>query len=266
LQQDDLRPLQSPPAPFGLSSLGRCAAHVDATLAEIATAAAALSGKPHPANTDTSGQAVRVADGGLLRRARTEQLLGPEPAHRPTRIMVTLPGDAATDRHLVEDLLADGMNLARINCAHDDRATWAAMIANVRRAATATGMSCRVAMDLAGPKLRTGPLVDGPGVVKPRPRKNAYGRVTSPAGCLLAAADRSAAAPESGPPVIPVDAGRLERLRPADHVHLRDTPRRAADHDRDRGVRREQRRHRRAVVRPVRRRCRGPVDHAGRAG
>jgi pyruvate kinase len=48
------------------------------------------------------------------------------------------------------------MNLARINCAHDDPVVWQRMLAHLRQAEAATGRSCRVLMDLGGPKIRTG--------------------------------------------------------------------------------------------------------------
>ncbi len=41
-------------------------------------------------------------------------------------------------------------------------------IENLRRAERATGRNCRILMDLAGPKLRTGPLAPDPAVVKIR--------------------------------------------------------------------------------------------------
>jgi pyruvate kinase len=49
------------------------------------------------------------------------------------------------------------MNVARINCAHDDADTWARMASTVRDAAEMAGRPCLVQMDLGGPKLRTGP-------------------------------------------------------------------------------------------------------------
>ena len=36
--------------------------------------------------------------------------------------MVTLPSEAADDRSLVRSLFQKGMEIARINCAHDDEA------------------------------------------------------------------------------------------------------------------------------------------------
>jgi pyruvate kinase len=61
------------------------------------------------------------------------------------------------------------------------------MIEHVRRASRALGRPCGIAMDLGGPKLRTGPLEPGPAVLKIRPERDAYGRVTAPARVWLAA-------------------------------------------------------------------------------
>jgi pyruvate kinase len=94
----------------------------------------------------------------LLRRAAAGAL-GPEPAGRPVRIMVTFPSEAADDYALVHELVRRGMDCARINCAHDSPAAWAAMVAQVRRAEREAGRACRVLMDLAGPKVRTGDVL-----------------------------------------------------------------------------------------------------------
>ena len=52
-------------------------------------------------------------------------------------------------------MLQEGMNLARINCAHGDPATWKHMSDAVREASLATDIPCKIYMDLAGPKIRT---------------------------------------------------------------------------------------------------------------
>ena len=46
--------------------------------------------------------------------------LGPIPTDRKTRIMVTRPSEAAIDPSLIRGLLEKGMNIMRINCAHDN--------------------------------------------------------------------------------------------------------------------------------------------------
>ena len=57
--------------------------------------------------------------GHQLLERNTEILLGPTPEGRKVRIMVTMPSEAANDYELVRDLVIEGMNCMRINCAHD---------------------------------------------------------------------------------------------------------------------------------------------------
>ena len=97
------------------------------------------------------------------------------------RIMVTMSSEAATDYELLLDLLRSGMDCMRINCAHDNSEAWLAMICNLQRAREETGRSCRILMDVAGPKLRTGPIEPGHSVIKCRPKRDVCGRVVAPA-------------------------------------------------------------------------------------
>jgi pyruvate kinase len=76
--------------------------------------------------------------------------------------MVTLPIDAATDYILVYDLIKEDMDIARINCAHDDIFTWREIIENIRKATAELKSTCLILMDLAGHKIRTGPILNGP--------------------------------------------------------------------------------------------------------
>ncbi|MDT7746027.1 MAG: pyruvate kinase [Actinomycetota bacterium] len=220
VRQHDLRGLQRRLAAFGLSSLGRCEPHVRASLDAITAAASALAGLPAGPAPDDRGNG--FVEGSRCLRRRASELLGPEHVGRRTRVMVTLPPEAATDPELVQELVDHGMDLARINCAHDDPTAWMAMIENVRRAGGTAGRTCRVAMDLAGPKLRTGPLADGPQVIKLRPSRDVRGRVITPASCWLTAADEPSPPPVPGLPTVPVPGDWLKRLRTTDTVRLRD--------------------------------------------
>ncbi|MGZ8714449.1 MAG: pyruvate kinase [Mycobacterium sp.] len=220
IRQYDLRDLQARLGTFGLSSLGRSEPHVEATLRLVRSAVVAILEDtwrpPEPA-------AVSAEEGRELLRRRAVELLGPAPAGRETRIMVTLPSEAATDPDLVRGLVECGMNVARINCAHDDADAWRAMARNVRHASTVTGRCCLVAMDLAGPKLRTGPIQPGPRVVKLRPHRNALGHVIAPARAWLTAADSPTGPPEPGMQILPVPAQWLARRGDGDVVALHDT-------------------------------------------
>jgi len=217
LRRRDLRPLQELLAEHGLSSLGRAEAHaasaVRATHDLLARLAGAAPAEPH------AGEVSRAAGLALLQR-NAERLLGAAPSTRRVQVMVTLPSEAACDPALVRELVAGGMDCARINCAHDDEAAWSAMLQHLREAQVASGRRCRVLMDLAGPKVRTGPLAPGPRVVRVRPQRDALGRVTQPGLAWLAPAGAPAPA---GAVHLPVPASFAAALRPGDRVALVDT-------------------------------------------
>ncbi len=150
-----------------------------------------------------------------------EAILGPSPENREVSIMVTLPTEAAENPDLVAGMLAAGMNVARINCAHDDAEIWARMIANVRATAEEAGIECRVIMDLAGPKLRTGELQPGPRVVHIRPKRDPQGRVIAPRRIRLIPEDALQRGTKMA--VVPVPRECIEFARPGDEIRFRDT-------------------------------------------
>ncbi len=185
LRRHDLRRLQPELAALGLSSLGRCESHVLATIEAVSNALCRLGNREPDAAHALPTTA--FDDGRAQLAARTEALLGPTRPCRDVRILVTLPGEAADDFGLVRGLLERGMDCVRINCAHDDARIWERMIANLRRAEELTGRRAKVMMDLAGPKLRTGPIAPGPRVVKIRPKRDEFGRIEQPARIWLSA-------------------------------------------------------------------------------
>ena len=157
LRRHDRRGLQRSLAQLGLSSLGRAEEWVAATVELVARALRGLAANPAAVRGGKLPPPDMDLGSDLLER-NTRALLGKPPAKREVRIMVTMPSEAADDYSLVRDLLAGGMDVMRINCAHDDEARWKKMIGHLRRAEKALGRRCQVLMDLAGPKLRTGPV------------------------------------------------------------------------------------------------------------
>ena len=228
LRREDLRSLQERLSELGLSSLGRCEGHVTATLDAVAQALDAIQGVcPTDAALLQPGRANRQGDKRL--KQNTQGLLGKEPRQRRTRIMVTLPTAAAGEIRFVRDLIERGMDIARINCAHDDAATWQAMINNVRSAATASGRDCLIHMDLAGPKLRTGEMAASPGLLRLKPKRDERGDTRAPAYFLFDASGEAGgpglrgATGLAGYPRVSVARDWLERLRPGDLMEATDT-------------------------------------------
>ncbi|MGJ3239157.1 MAG: pyruvate kinase [Anaerolineae bacterium] len=153
LRRHDLRELQDSLRLWGLSSLGRIEGQVLPNLDAVINTLGHLSGYHHL--TPDQPSLDDFTHGRKLLDLESEAVLGTAPEHRRVRVMVTMPSHATDDLTLIEDLIAHGMNIARINCAHDTPAQWEQMIANIRQVADRLGKSVKIAMDLAGPKART---------------------------------------------------------------------------------------------------------------
>lgn len=226
LRRHDLRALQARLALYGLSSLGRAEGHVLPALDTLLQAFRLMLAKP--VDGARARRLARAMDHQEDLARHTRRLFGPAPARRTVRIMVTLPAEAAVDYPFVRELVARGMDCARINCAHDDAASWAAMARHVRRAAEELGQSCRVLMDLAGPRVRTGPVRTGPAVLHVKPRRDRLGRVEQPARLVLDASGapgRAAQRDRLGrvtPARAAVSRPWLDGLRPGDVIHTVD--------------------------------------------
>ncbi len=153
LRRRDLRELQRALKPLGLSSLGRSEAGAIANLDAVIASLSCIVGRRaevgirHP-------RPEKFYKGEWSLNRQTNLIFGPKPPDRKVRIMVTLSAQCATDYPLVRQLMFNGMNIARINCAHEDREIWGAMLANVRQAEQELGLPCKVFMELAGPKIR----------------------------------------------------------------------------------------------------------------
>jgi pyruvate kinase len=222
VRRHDVRELQDELTRLGLSSLGRMEAHVMASLQAVLEVLCTLRNQPVPADI-AEAPPVTFNTGDALLAAHADAILGSARRGRATRIMVTMPGEAAGEPALIRDLVEAGMEVMRINCAHDAPAVWERMVKHLRRAERETGKRCAVSFDLAGPKLRTGPIAPGPAVAKWRPLRDTMGLVAEPARVRLVARTHQTDAEET---VIPVKGDLLAKAKKGDVVELTDTRRR----------------------------------------
>ncbi|MFN9622192.1 MAG: pyruvate kinase [Cyanobacteriota bacterium] len=202
----------------GLSSLEGCDGHLAASLGAVIQVLEHLEGEAAGPGPVLAGPSHRRAQ--ELRKHHGEALFGPAAQRGARAIMVTLPAEAAEHPTWVAELVEAGMGIARINCAHDTPAIWRRCIANVRLANRATGQACRIAMDLAGPKLRTGPLPEAVGVVEGRPLRDRFGRLLQPARLLARSSE--GAEPRLGETVLPVLPEGWGNLEPGQRLRGRD--------------------------------------------
>lgn len=215
LRSQDLHALQLQLSAQGLSSLGRSEAAVLPTVATLIGTLERLLG---------SGSATKpMARGPNPLAGHARALFGAAPREREVRIMVTLPSEAADHYPLVRDLLAARMDCVRINCAHDDPATWTRMIQHTRRASAELDQPCQVFMDLPGPKLRTGPIAPAAAVCKVKPERDNQGRVRHAARVWLTGRRKPRPAPSAAAASLEVGERWLRGLQAGDRIRLVDT-------------------------------------------
>ncbi|MDQ0508217.1 pyruvate kinase [Peptoniphilus ivorii] len=152
VRRRDLRDLQEALIPWGLSSLGRLEAKTLATLDSLVATLEDITGAE---KTVFHPKIARFYEGPEILAKNTLEIFGPTESKNYTRIMATLPTEAADDQKFVDKLVENGMNIARINCSHDDEEIWTQMIERVRAAEKKFGREVKISMEMAGPKIRT---------------------------------------------------------------------------------------------------------------
>ena len=80
---------------------------------------------------------------------------------RRAKIVCTL-GPATSSSERLRELVAAGMDVARLNLSHGNYADHEAVYAEVRAASNKSGRAVGVLVDLQGPKIRTGRFAEGP--------------------------------------------------------------------------------------------------------
>ncbi len=215
IRQHDLTRLQKQLGYLGMSRLARAESHIMASLQLIrfmlnkVLEKKDLKLKP--------GLSIKNAD--KLLNEHTKKLLGYRSKGRRVRIMVTQPTQAAYDYNMVYQMIENGMNCARINCAHDGPEVWQLMIKNIKQAATELGRKVKITMDLAGPKIRTGEIKPGARVRKFSPERDEMGNVTQPAILFFT----KKLTQESDPNSLPIAPESWESLKVGDQLKFTDT-------------------------------------------
>jgi len=218
LRKSDTHDLRRKLRRLGLSSLAHAERNVLGSIDAVQTAIDRLVGGG-PVDADALAAALQSSN--PTADEHRQAILGPSPEGRDVSIMVTLGAEAADNPALAAEMLAAGMNLARINCARDDPPTWKRMVDNIRRAADDAGTECRIVMDLSGPKLRTGELVPGPRVIHIRPKRDPLGNVIAPRRIRLIPDDVLQHGTKVA--VIPVPRECIEQAQEGDKIRFRDT-------------------------------------------
>jgi pyruvate kinase len=228
LRQLDLRELQILLQQHGLSSLGRSESFVMGSLlevrlrvAETLLARAGLPASELDEIVERRRSALSWQTAKFLLHGHTHAVFGPKPDGRHVYVMVTAPSAADAGAAWLGRMLRAGMNVLRINCAHEAAAEWGRTLAALAVARRETGLDCRVLMDLGGPKIRTGRIAGGTRVATWKLRRDALGRVLEPAQVVLRPVSRAEV--PAAQPVLLLDDDWFADLRPGDVLRFRDT-------------------------------------------
>ncbi|MBL0334512.1 MAG: pyruvate kinase [Chitinophagaceae bacterium] len=147
LRSQDIRQIQDQLHIFGLSSLASSESHIHSQLQSILQR---LGKHYNPEDLNTCN----YESSRIEMDKKSEALFGKKKDAGIPYIMVTFDATFADNYALIKNLLQNGMNVARINCAHDDEVTWSKMIHKLKRACRYTNLPCKIYMDMAGPKIR----------------------------------------------------------------------------------------------------------------
>ncbi|KAI3458024.1 hypothetical protein Pfo_014687 [Paulownia fortunei] len=185
-----------------------------------------ISSEVLPVHKSLGNQKLDLGMTALMKRASSNRdlLLGTLQGQKMVHIMVTVGQEAVENDTHITDLINSGTTTFRINCAHGNPEIWSKIIRTVKRCSRLLEKPCRILMDLAGPKLRTGRMKDGPCVVKISPKRNAFGSIIHAAQVWLTSRGAGPPPPHLSPDVILQVDGQefLNKLEVDDSVRFSD--------------------------------------------
>ncbi len=205
LRDKDIRDLQDNLHILGLSSLASSESHIQRQLQAILQR---LGKQYKPGELNACDY--RLSRKEIFRQSK--QLFGIKRDDSIPHIMVTFDSSFAQNYPFIKQLLLNGMNVARINCAHDDESIWSIMIRTLQKACRNTGLSCKIYMDLPGPKIRTQLLKKG----------SRDGRVNVEEGQLVWLADDGLGFNKKDIVIGTGEHGIISDLKKGDHVLMDD--------------------------------------------
>jgi len=205
LRKEDLRSLQDDLHVHGLSSLASSESHIRRQVQAILERLGKSYAEEELDTCTYSFSKKRIRD-------KSQKLFGKQLLEDIPSLMVTFDSGFADNYPLIKSLLLSGMNVARINCAHDDEDTWYKMIHKIKKASKQTGLDCKIYMDLAGPKIRTKLLGKG----------KEEGEIKIKEGAMIWLADDAKGFESTEVVISPNEPGIISMLQKGDRVYIDD--------------------------------------------
>jgi pyruvate kinase len=156
LRSFDLRKYHNSLSDYGVSSLGTSEGYVYSNLYNVVRNLRLIQGLPIEEQSEI--EIIGYERSKKLVKKNANNLFNPSQRKNFTEIMVTLPNEAADDKSIIEQMVFNGMEIARINLSHGDIEIWTKLVKHIKDIKKETKKSLKIYMDLSGPKLRTAPI------------------------------------------------------------------------------------------------------------
>ena len=153
LRSFDLRKYHASLSDYGVSSLGTSEGYVYSNLYSVVRNLKLIQGLP--VDTKSNIEIIGYERSSELIKKNANNLFNSGSRSNFIEIMVTLPNEAADDKTIIEEMVANGMEIARINLSHGDIHIWTKMVQFINEIKIETKQELKIYMDLSGPKLRT---------------------------------------------------------------------------------------------------------------
>lgn len=170
LRSMDIRKIQWRLSELGISSLGSGAGYVLSNVSNALMLVKLLHGKSW--EKDQNPVTIGYMGSQRLLLKHVNALFKSNKKVHYTKIMVTMPDEAAENLELLKELMVSGMQIARINLSHGDITLWKKMISNINTASKTLAYPIKIYMDLPGPKIRIADIISSKKTFYKKKKKN----------------------------------------------------------------------------------------------
>jgi len=153
LRSYDLRKYHDSLSDLGLSSIRTSEGYVYSNLFNIRKNLKLIQGLSFDERTKI--EQIGYVKSKKLLKNHSNELFNKKKKKHFTEIMVTLPNEAACDKSIIQDMVLNGMEIARINLSHGNLEIWTKMVQFINEIKNETKQELKIYMDLSGPKIRT---------------------------------------------------------------------------------------------------------------
>ncbi len=153
LRSYDLRKYHDSLSDLGLSSIRTSEGYVYSNLFNIQQNLKLIQGLSF--DEKTLIERIGYVKSKKLLKDHSNELFNKNEKKHLTEIMVTLPDEAADDKSIIQNMVLNGMEIARINLSHGNLEIWTKMVQFINEIKNETKQELKIYMDLSGPKIRT---------------------------------------------------------------------------------------------------------------